>query len=267
VEAVVSKEGRVRIGTSGWIYPHWRRTFYPPDVPESDWFSFYSRYFDTVEINNTFYRLPAAEVFAAWGRQAPSGFVYAVKASRFLTHLKKLKDPAAPLAKILGRAREMGPRLGPVLYQLPPHWHCDLDRLRQFIALLPRDLQHVFEFRDPSWHNEEVRSLLSETGMGFCIHDLGGCSCPLWITGQHVYLRFHGPTRVAYAGRYDLKQLRGWTGKIRQFRASGRDVYVYFNNDQNAYAVANARELRDLLDGGSGRISLASPVPPKREMG
>jgi uncharacterized protein YecE (DUF72 family) len=247
LEPAVSRERRVRIGTSGWIYPHWRRAFYPADLPTSEWFAFYSRTFDTVEINNTFYRLPAADVFEAWRRQAPSGFAYAVKASRFLTHMKKLKDPSEPLANILGRARLLGPHLGPILYQLPPRWRRDCERLRQFIAELPRDLRHVFEFRDPSWHHEEVRAILSETGVGFCIHDLAGCASPLWTTGALAYVRLHGPTGVAYSGRYDLEQLRKWAGEIRQFRASGRDVYAYFNNDENAYATENARELRNLV--------------------
>jgi uncharacterized protein YecE (DUF72 family) len=161
--------------------------------------------------------------------------------------MKKLKDPAEPLARLFGCARKLGAHLGPVLYQLPPHWHCNVGRLRQFITQLPRGLQHVFEFRDSSWYNEEVRSLLSETDMGFCIHDLRGCSCPIWTTGPLVYLRFHGPTQAAYAGRYDVKQLRKWAETIREFCTSGRDVYIYFNNDANAYAVANARELRNLL--------------------
>jgi uncharacterized protein YecE (DUF72 family) len=258
----VSRIGQVRIGTSGWNYRHWRRRFYPPDLAVRDWFSFYSRSFDTVEINNTFYRLPGAEIFASWRQQAPSGFVYAVKASRFLTHLKKLKDPVEPLQRILGRARILGGHLGPVLYQLPPNWRCDLDRIRRFIAELPRDLQHVLEFRDPSWHIEEVQSLLRESGIAFCIHDLRGCASPCWITAQHVYLRFHGPARAAYGGRYDHTHLATWAEKIVQLQASGRDVYAYFNNDENAYAVANACELRDLIKRGRDRISTAPPHPP-----
>jgi uncharacterized protein YecE (DUF72 family) len=134
----VARRGQVRIGTSGWIYKHWRGVFYPERLPAREWFAFYARSFDTVEINNTFYRLPSPAAFAAWHDQAPPGFVYAVKASRYLTHMKKLKDPADALERILGRARLLGPYLGPVLYQLPPHWRCDLDRLREFLAALPR---------------------------------------------------------------------------------------------------------------------------------
>jgi uncharacterized protein YecE (DUF72 family) len=144
--------GDLRIGTSGWNYRHWRGVFYPPDLPVKKWFAFYQRFFDTVEINNTFYRLPAARVFEEWRRQAPTGFIYAVKASRFLTQRKKLKDPEQPLENILGRARHLGSRLGPILYQLPGRWHCNVQRLRDFFACLPGDLEHVFEFRDPSWY-------------------------------------------------------------------------------------------------------------------
>jgi len=263
----VATPGQIRIGTSGWIYPHWRGTFYPPDLPERGWFAFYSRLFDTVEINNTFYRLPPAEIFDGWRRRAPAGFVYAVKASRFLTHLKKLKDASEPLESILSRARELAGHLGPILYQLPPNWRCDLDRIHRFIALLPRDLQHVFEFRDPSWHTEEIRSLFAENGVGFCIHDLHGCSCPFWITARHVYLRFHGPTQVAYAGCYDRTQLGTWAEKIRQLQASGHDVYAYFNNDQNAYAVANARELSELVGAKSKPITRAPSASRERHSG
>jgi len=239
--------GAIRIGTSGWIYKHWRGLFYPPRLPARQWFAFYANTFDTVEINYTFYRLPGPEVFVEWRRQAPPDFLYAVKASRFLTHRKKLKDPAEPLENILGRARELGPRLGPVLYQLPPRWHANVERLREFIRLLPGDLHHVFEFRDPSWYNDDVRALLAETGMGFCIHDMRGSVSPAWVTGPIAYLRFHGPTDVAYAGRYGRTPLRRWVEKIEEFRDSGHDVYAYFNNDGGGHAVTNARELQELL--------------------
>jgi uncharacterized protein YecE (DUF72 family) len=253
----MSRRGLVRIGTSGWIYRHWRGVFYRADLPVKRWFASYSETFNTVEINNTFYRLASPQVFDAWRRQAPRGFVYAVKASRFLTHQKKLNDPEEPLDNILGRARRLGPHLGPILYQLPPHWHCNADRLRAFLALLPRDLHHVFEFRDVSWYNQEVRALLTEAGAGFCIHDLRGAPCPLWVTGPLAYVRFHGPTEKAYAGRYRRAHLRRWAERVTKFRSSGHDVYLYFNNDDAGNAVINARELQELLDvapAGSGRV-------------
>jgi uncharacterized protein YecE (DUF72 family) len=243
----MTRAGSVRVGTSGWIYRHWRGTFYPEGLPAKRWFAFYSEHFDTVEINYTFYRLPPAETFAAWRRQAPPGFLYAVKASRFLTHRKKLKDPLQPLETLLERARRLGPSLGPVLYQLPPRWRCDLDRLAGFLRLLPADLTHVFEFRDPSWYNPAVRELLTEHGAGFCIHDLRGCSSPDWVTARAVYLRFHGPTETPYAGRYPEHHLRAWAERIGRLAREGHDVYAYFNNDDRAFAAFNARELRELV--------------------
>jgi uncharacterized protein YecE (DUF72 family) len=161
--------------------------------------------------------------------------------------MKKLKDPEQPLGNILGRVRELGGHLGPVLYQLPPHRHCDVERLHRFIAALPPNLCHVFEFRDPSWFNPEVRALLTETRMTFCIHDMPGLSCPDWVTGPAVYVRFHGPSEVKYAGRYGVAFLRRWAEAIQDFRRSGRDVYAYFNNDGGGHAVTNARELLELL--------------------
>jgi len=243
----MTKPGQVRIGTSGWIYRHWRGVFYPPVLPTSRWFAHYAQHFDTVEINNTFYRLPSEEAFDTWRRQAPPGFVYAIKASRYLTHRKKLKDAAEPLQNLLGRARRLGPHLGPILYQLPPHWRADPGRLREFLALLPRDLRHVFEFRDPTWCDEAIRALLSEARVGTCLHDMHGFDCPAWVTGRVVYVRFHGPSAVKYAGSYAAAHLRTWAERLRAFQESGHDVYAYFNNDEGGHAVANARELRRLV--------------------
>ncbi len=236
----------VRIGTSGWVYAHWRGPFYPKDLPARSWFAYYAARFDTVEVNNSFYRLPSAETFAGWAAQAPAGFLYAVKASRFLTHQKKLREPEGPLETFLIRARELGPHLGPVLFQLPPHWHCNPGRLRDFLGILPADVTAVFEFRDPSWYTEEVRALLAEAGADFCIHDLHAAPAPLWITSRAAYVRFHGPTEKAYSGRYPLPFLRKWAGRIADFRAEGHDVFVYFNNDDTAYAAVNALELKEL---------------------
>lgn len=245
----MGRVGRVRVGTSGWNYRHWRGPVYPPDLPVKKWLARYAETFDTVEVNNSFYRLPAEGTFRDWAAQVPPGFVFAVKASRYLTHMKKLKDPEEPLANVLGRARELGDRLGPVLYQLPPGWHVDVGRLRRFLALLPPDLTHVLEFRDPTWYADEVRAALDEHGAAFCIHDLRGEATPPWVTGPAVYVRFHGPTARAYAGKYTLRELRTWAERIDGWRRAGLDVYAYFNNDDAGYAVTNARELRSLLDG------------------
>ncbi|HEY1379860.1 MAG TPA: DUF72 domain-containing protein [Gemmataceae bacterium] len=263
--------GRARVGTSGWIYKHWRGTVYPRRLAVKDWFAFYAGRFDTVEVNNSFYRLPSEAAFLEWKAQAPPGFLYAIKASRYLTHLKKLKDPEQPLANVLDRARLLGPHLGPVLYQLPPRWRCDPDRLRAFLALLPPDLTHVMEFRDRSWYADAVRDLLAEHGVGFCVHDLGGEPSPEWVTARVVYVRFHGPTARAYAGGYPPGRLRSWADWMGEQRRAGHDVFAYFNNDDAGHAVRDAQVLRDMLgerDGGGrpvnrgGRTGRAGPTGP-----
>jgi uncharacterized protein YecE (DUF72 family) len=237
----------IRIGTSGWIYKHWRDVFYPPGLPVRLWFDHYRQHFDTVELNNSFYRLPSPEMFSQWRKQAPEGFIYAVKASRYITHMKKLSEPESALQKFFPRVKRLGPRLGPVLYQLPPFWRCNAARLRSFVALLPRGFQHVFEFREPSWYCDEVREILSEAGVSFCMHDSRGQPCPEWITGSLVYVRFHGPHEQAYTGHYPLKHLRAWARRIDEYQGRGLDVYAYFNNDAAGHAVTNARELQRLL--------------------
>jgi uncharacterized protein YecE (DUF72 family) len=238
---------QARIGTSGWVYPHWRGVFYPEDLPQSQWFTHYACYFDTVEINNTFYRLPQESAFDRWRDQAPEGFVYAVKASRYITHFKHLKDCAESIERLLSRARRLGGHLGPILYQLPPHWGPDPERLEAFAALLPGDLTHVFEFRNGGWFSEPVCEVLIDHQLSFCIFDLPDAECPRWVTGPTVYIRFHGADR-AYGGRYGGESLAGWARFIRDTQAQGHEVYAYFNNDAFGYALADARELREIVE-------------------
>jgi len=235
----------IRIGTSGWVYSHWRGVFYPNELRQRDWFAYYARVFDTVEINNSFYRLPNAATFDAWREQAPPDFVYSVKASRFLTHLRKLKDPEEPLHKLFERARRLAETLGPVLYQLPPHWHVDLPRLEHFLSVLPRGYTHLIEFRDESWLIEEVFQLMERHGVAHCIHDMVPLKVPNRVTAPTVYIRFHGDVR--HGGDYSLSTLRAWAGHIDAWHSQGRDVFVYFNNDVGGYAVQNAMTLGGLL--------------------
>ncbi|MBE0599487.1 MAG: DUF72 domain-containing protein [Desulfuromonadales bacterium] len=240
-------KGEVRIGTSGWTYPHWRGVYYPEGLAQKDWFGHYLRDFDTVEINNTFYRLPSPQTFEHWARVAPPGFVYSFKASRFITHLKKLKDPRDSLHNFLERAHLAGAALGPILFQLPPHWKLDLLRLETFLQALPPDLVRVFEFRDESWHRPEVRDLLSRYRAAFCIHDYQGLACPDWTTAATVYLRFHGSAAAPYSGSYSDDQLRRQAERILAWRQEGRSLFAYFNNDLGGYAVRNALTLKQLL--------------------
>ena len=241
----VTSRPQYRIGCSGWIYNHWRGLFYPAKMPARQWFEHYAREFDTVEINNTFYRLPEADVFDAWRLQAPKEFIYAVKASRFLTHHKKLKDPAEPLERLFSRARHLGKHLGPVLYQLPPNWKPDVGRLASFCAMLPPDATHVFEFRSPEWLAEDVLDVLRAHKVCLCIHDLIP-DHPRHLIGPIVYVRFHGATGK-YSGCYSQDQMRAWADWLRSVAQPRRPVYAYFNNDIGGHAVENARMLRDLL--------------------
>jgi len=233
----------IRIGCSGWNYRHWRGDFYPEGVPVKRWFAHYAQAFDTVEINASFYRRPTAETFAKWRDQAPEGFCYAVKAPRFITHMRKLKECEESVAEFLARARHLRPALGPILYQLPPNWRFDRERLESFLALLPRDLTHVFEFREPSWLADEVLAILDAAGVGFCAHDFPGLATQRAATGTTAYVRFHG-TSGKYWGRYSEEALRDWADWMRGQEAEGRAVWAYFNNDVHAHAIADATALK-----------------------
>jgi len=237
--------GRAYIGTSGWNYNHWVDVLYPKGLPQSQWLARYGEEFDTVEINNSFYRLPEKKTFEQWARSSPPGFTFAVKASRFLTHMKKLKDPEDPLERILSHAAGLGAKLGPILYQLPPWWKVNLERLRDFLALLPRDTRHAFEFRDPTWQAEPVFDLLREYGAGYCVMSAPDLPLHLMATSDFAYIRMHsggGDTE----GRYTEDALQWWAERIREFLHSA-DVYCYFNNDYKGYAVRNAARLKELL--------------------
>jgi uncharacterized protein YecE (DUF72 family) len=235
----------IRVGCSGWQYKHWRGDFYPANLPSSRWFGHYASRFDTVEVNNTFYRLPEATTFAAWARAAPPRFVFAVKASRFLTHMKKLKDPAEPLDRFFTRAARLGRTLGPVLYQLPPKWPINIDRLRVFLQMLPSRRKHVIEFREPSWYNDQVFALLEKHRVALCLHDMAGSASGRLAVGPFVYVRFHGPAR--YSGRYSDEALAAWADWLAGHARTGRTIYAYFNNDTGGHAPRDAVRLRDAI--------------------
>ena len=242
----VSGSGHVRVGTSGWHYEHWRGAFYPADVPPGQWLDFYVEQFDTVEINNTFYRLPAESTFEAWHEAAPPGFVFAVKASRYITHMKKLRDPEEPLANFVERAGLLGDRLGPILFQLPPRWSFNPQRLASFLAALPPGYRYAFELRDPSWLNERTYGLLAAHNAALCIYELAGQRSPRQVTADFVYVRLHGPGG-AYEGRYSTQALGAWADDMTRWAAQGCDVYCYFDNDQAGYAAQNALEMQQML--------------------
>ncbi len=252
-----SRSGALRIGCSGWQYRHWRGDFYPPGLPTTRWFAHYATAFDTVEINNSFYRLPPPETFARWREVAPPGFLYAVKASRFLTHMKKLKDPEEPIARFFDHAGHLGPHLGPVLYQLPPAWTVNVERLAHFLGALPAGYCHVVEFRDPSWYDDRVYALLEQHGVALCVHDMQGSATERLQVGPFVYVRFHHGT-AKYGGRYPDARLDGWADWLLARQAAGVDVYAYFNNDTGGHAPRDAARLRARMH-GSAPGGLQSP--------
>lgn len=236
--------GRFYCGTSGWNYKHWREVFYPKELPQSKWLEFYAEHFDTVEINYSFYRLPEKNTFQAWHDQAPEGFIFALKASRYLTHMKKLRDPEEPLERLLSRTEALGEKHGPILYQLPPGWHVNLQRLADFLSLLPKNLRHVFEFRDASWQIEPVYGLLRKYGVGYCIMISPDLPWHILATADFTYIRMHNGGYET-EGRYTDDSLRWWADHIPELLKNG-DVYVYFNNDYKGYAVENALMLKKL---------------------
>ncbi len=241
--------GPAHIGTSGWHYQHWRGPFYPEDMPASKFLQFYAQRFHSVEINNSFYRLPGETALRDWKSTAPRRFLFAVKASRFITHMKKLKEAGASFQKFFDRIVVLGEALGPVLFQLPPRWGPDPGRLDEFLTGLPRNLRYAFELRDPSWFNPEVNAVLKKHRAAFCIYEFDRLLSPKTITANFVYIRLHGP-EGAYRGLYGKRRLEPWAREIQSWRKAGKTVYCYFDNDQAGFAARDALMLQDLVSQG-----------------
>lgn len=237
------RKGKLYVGTSGYQYNHWKGVFYPEDLPKREWFRFYSRYFDTVEINNTFYRLPGPETFDHWREEAPRDFCYAVKFSRYGSHIKRLKDPESTIEKFLDSAKQLKGTLGPILVQLPPNWGVDLERLENFLAVAPKRYRWVMEFRDRAWLCKQVYELLEKYGVALCVHDMIE-DHPFRATAEWTYLRFHGNR---YGESYSPQALTAQAGRIHGWLEDGLDVFAYFNNDKDGYAAENARDLKRYL--------------------
>ena len=236
------------IGTSGWSYDHWVGPFYPEGLQDDERLAHYAERLDCVEINNSFYNLPSEQTLDHWRETAPKAFRFAVKASRYITHMKKLKDPDAGLGNFLPRIERLGDRLGPILFQLPPNWHFNAERLEQFLTALPDDHRYTLELRDRTWINDDALALLSDHDVAFCIYELDGFLSPQAVTTDFVYVRLHGPDG-AYKGNYDDETLAGWAEQIRAWRDDGRDCWCFFDNDEAGHAARNALSLRRLLDG------------------
>ncbi|MGE5648136.1 MAG: DUF72 domain-containing protein [Acidobacteriota bacterium] len=235
----------IRVGTSGWHYNHWRGPFYPEKLPAAKMLEFYARHFDTVEINNSFYRLPTEKALEEWKATVPAGFLFAMKASRYITHMKKLKDAGDSFRKFFDAAAVLGKKLGPILFQLPPHWGPDPSRLDEFLSGLPRRLRYAFELRDPSWFNPEIEAILRKHRAAFCVYDFDRRQSPATVTADFVYVRLHGP-EGKYAGSYGTPALKEWARRIAAWSTGGKDVYCYFDNDQAGHAATDALRLRSL---------------------
>lgn len=239
----MSRQGRFYVGTSGYQYDHWKGVFYPESVPKKRWFEHYAQTFDTVEINNTFYNLPAENTFDNWYEAAPENFLFSLKFSRFGSHIKKLKDPQEPIERFLELAERLDNKLGPILVQLPGRWQANPERLDEFLKQAPKRHRWALEFRDPSWLCEEIYSVLERHKAALCLHDMLP-DHPERLTADWTYLRYHGDH---YQGSYSHQYLTAQAQKIEEYLQKGCDVYAYFNNDEDGHAAQNALDLHRYL--------------------
>lgn len=239
------KKNRIHIGTSGWNYKHWKEKFYPSGIPQKKWLEFYYNHFKTVELNNSFYRLPEVKTFDNWRNSTPDDFIFSVKASRYITHIKKLSDKES-LQEFLKRAKHLKEKLGPILFQLPPGWKFNEERFFSFIKMLPKKYKYTFEFRNETWWNDKVLNILEENNIAFCIFEIGGKITAREVTADFIYVRLHGPG-APYQGSYNYNVLKDWADFFSSMKKKGKEIWCYFDNDQNAYAANNAGELLEIL--------------------
>jgi uncharacterized protein YecE (DUF72 family) len=242
----MSGAGTIWIGTSGYVYRHWRKgVFYPAGLPAREELAYYASRFSTVELNNPFYRLPTAQMFSRWRDITPNDFQFAVKASRFITHVKRLRNVADEVALFMERAEHLGPNLGPILFQLPPNQQLDIPRLREFLPLLSPRHRWVLEFRHPSWHTSEVYRLLADHEVALCIPVGGGLHPDRITTAAFTYFRMHRGQEPR--GGFTATELKSWAAQVQALTSVGKDVYIYFNNDWEGFAIRDATTLRELL--------------------
>jgi uncharacterized protein YecE (DUF72 family) len=238
---------RCWIGTSGWSYKHWRGPFYPSGMTKGiDQLRFYAERFDTVEVNGTFYRLIEVDTFRRWREATPPGFVFACKGSRYLTHMKRLKDAEQGVGRFFERVEALEDKLGPIVFQLPGRFKPDRARLAGFLDALPRRHRCAFEFRDPRWFEPDILEVLAARNVALCLYEFAGQEAPLEVTADFVYIRLHGP-EGPYQGVYSDQALRTWAKRIGEWVKDGRDVYCYFDNDDRGFAPKNALRLKELL--------------------
>jgi uncharacterized protein YecE (DUF72 family) len=238
--------GDIRIGCSGWSYPHWKRVFYPEKLPARDQLAFYSQHFSTVELNNSFYRQPTRERFVAWGEQAPPNFLFAVKGSRYITHIKRLAVESKSIDLVVDAARGLGDKLGPILFQLQANFNLDLERLERFVDMLPVDLRFTIEFRHDSWLVPAVFDLLRAHRIALCIPDDPKMPKSFEITSDFTYIRMHLPPQSL---SYGERALEPWGRRVFEWTRQSLDVFVYFNNDMEGHAIKDARTLISMVAG------------------
>jgi len=238
--------GKAFIGTSGWSYDHWREVFYPKGVSAAKRLQYYCRRFDTVEVNATFYRLPKDSTYEKWRNETPDDFVFALKGSKLITHNKKLKGVKKDVGRFLSGAQILGAKLGPVLFQLPPSFKKNVNRLSSFLKILPEGFRCAIEFRNDAWNDKEVYKELKKHKVAYCIVSAPGLGCNVEVTADFAYIRFHGRTKW-YSYLYSREEIKEWAGRIAEMTKDGTDVYAYFNNDFEGYAVRNAADLKKLL--------------------
>jgi uncharacterized protein YecE (DUF72 family) len=243
------------VGTSGWQYADWRARFYPKGVPQREWLRYFSERFPAVEVNNTFYMLPEENTFVRWRQESAHGFVFAVKASRYITHIRRLRDCREPLRRFWTRSRRLGRKLGPVLFQLPPNFRADLDRLEAFVRLLPKPMQGAFEFRHPSWERDDVYSALDRAGCALVVADRPGARPPDTITGGWSYVRFHQGRQTGPG--YTRDKLRRYAERLSD--SDARETWVFFNNDPQGAALRDAATMTELLR--ERGVSVRGPAP------
>ncbi len=241
------KYAACHIGTSGWHYEHWKGPFYPEDFSEKDFLTFYANHFKTVEVNNSFYHLPKKETFEQWHDTVEEDFIFSVKASRYITHIKKLKEPEKGLANFLSAIEGLKKKLGIVLFQLPPYWHKNEERLDSFLSEFPEQMKCAWEFRDKSWFDENIYKILKKNNAAFCIYEIAGDMSPEIVTADYIYIRLHGPDNQKYQGNYTKHQLNSWVEKFHKWAKEGKKIFCYFDNDQNGYAAENAMTLKQIV--------------------
>ncbi|MCF7888205.1 MAG: DUF72 domain-containing protein [Candidatus Omnitrophica bacterium] len=242
----MNKKKRIHIGTSGWHYKHWANKFYPKNLKLAQFFDYYLEKLNTVEINNSFYQLPKKSTLQQWNKKAPKNFIFSIKASRYITHLKKLKDPKESTKKFFKAIKPLGKKIGPILFQLPLAWKLNAERLENFLKILPKDYKYSFEFRNQQWFDNKVYRLLEKYNAAFCIYDLAGNLSPKKVTADFIYIRLHGPGE-AYQGDYSKRKLKNWAKQFSHWQKKKKEVFCYFDNDQAAYAAKNALELQDIV--------------------